>query len=526
MNVRELLWKDRRRQILTIALACAIVAGFVALVVFEHATSQWSKDRIVELIAKRFQSEVEIEDLQVSLLPVPGAEARKVKLLHKGRRDVPPLVQIERLELSTPLWNLLRYPIHISSVEVEGLLIQIPPREKDRDSDDGDERDTADDEESTPTLAVVDEIVADGTELRILPKESFKEPQVYEMERLRLWRVTNNEAMRFETLMTNAKPPGVINSKGNFGPWRAGEPGDTPVNGDYDFKDADLGVFSGISGILASTGSYEGRLGRLNVEGECDVPDFTVEASGHPVHLKTKYKAVVDGTSGDTLLQPVEASFLDTHFTAKGGVVQKRGIKGKTVELEVDIPEARIEDLLRLAVKTKPMPLNGDAKVKTHFELPPGEDKIHRRLKLKGTFEIGSAKFPDWSIQEKVEGLSNRAGGEPEKAPTGDVVSNLSGDFLMGNGTVTLNGLVFAVPSAKVAMDGDYGVDDESLDFRGTLTMDAKISEATTGFKSFLAKIVDPFFSKDHAGSVIPIKVSGSRSDPKFGLALGGGKRK
>jgi hypothetical protein len=145
---------------------------------------------------------------------------------------------------------------------------------------------------------------------------------------------------------------------------------------------------------------------------------------------------------------------------------------------------------------------------------------------LKGTFEIGSAKFPDWSIQEKVEGLSNRAGGEPEKAPTGDVVSNLSGDFLMGNGTVTLNGLVFAVPSAKVAMDGDYGVDDESLDFRGTLTMDAKISEATTGFKSFLAKIVDPFFSKDHAGSVIPIKVSGSRSDPKFGLALGGGKRK
>jgi hypothetical protein len=31
---------------------------------------------------------------------------------------------------------------------------------------------------------------------------------------------------------------------------------------------------------------------------------------------------------------------------------------------------------------------------------------------------------------------------------------------------------------------------------------------------------VDPFFKKDGAGAVIPVKVSGTRSAPKFGLDL------
>jgi hypothetical protein len=40
-----------------------------------------------------------------------------------------------------------------------------------------------------------------------------------------------------------------------------------------------------------------------------------------------------------------------------------------------------------------------------------------------------------------------------------------------------------------------------------------------TGFKSVLLKVVDPFFrQKDGTGSVIPIKISGSRSAPQFGL--------
>ncbi|WP_433966158.1 hypothetical protein [Tunturiibacter gelidiferens] len=36
-----------------------------------------------------------------------------------------------------------------------------------------------------------------------------------------------------------------------------------------------------------------------------------------------------------------------------------------------------------------------------------------------------------------------------------------------------------------------------------------------------MLKPVDPFFKKDGAGAVIPVKVSGTKSAPKFGLDLG-----
>jgi hypothetical protein len=40
----------------------------------------------------------------------------------------------------------------------------------------------------------------------------------------------------------------------------------------------------------------------------------------------------------------------------------------------------------------------------------------------------------------------------------------------------------------------------------------------TTGVKSKLLKLVDPFFAKDGAGAVIPIRITGTKSSPKFGL--------
>ena len=62
------------------------------------------------------------------------------------------------------------------------------------------------------------------------------------------------------------------------------------------------------------------------------------------------------------------------------------------------------------------------------------------------------------------------------------------------------------------------------MDLEGHLLMDAKISELTTGAKSFFLKIVDPFF-RDKGRTSIPIQMSGTVKEPKFGLAVGGAKR-
>ena len=42
-----------------------------------------------------------------------------------------------------------------------------------------------------------------------------------------------------------------------------------------------------------------------------------------------------------------------------------------------------------------------------------------------------------------------------------------------------------------------------------------------TGWKSILLKPVDPFFSKNGAGTEIPVKVTGTKSEPHFGSDFG-----
>jgi hypothetical protein len=45
------------------------------------------------------------------------------------------------------------------------------------------------------------------------------------------------------------------------------------------------------------------------------------------------------------------------------------------------------------------------------------------------------------------------------------------------------------------------------------------LSQVTTGLKSFLLKPFDPFFRKNGM-TVLPIKVTGTREQPSFGLAF------
>ena len=62
----------------------------------------------------------------------------------------------------------------------------------------------------------------------------------------------------------------------------------------------------------------------------------------------------------------------------------------------------------------------------------------------------------------------------------------------------------------------------ETLQFDGTVRMKATISEAAGGgVKSVLLKAIDPLFKRGNAGAVIPIKIHGSRNDPKIGLDFG-----
>ena len=202
-----------------------------------------------------------------------------------------------------------------------------------------------------PSPLIVDEVISENAELRIIRRTPGKEPRVFVIHHLDMNGVGSNDPWAFEATLRNPTPPGDIITRGTFGPWAAGEPSRTPLRGEYNFAQADLGVFKGISGMLASEGKFAGVLERIDVDGRATIPDFTVKTGGHPVKLETTFHATVDGTNGNTWLIPCDATFGKTTVDAKGGVFETQSARGRTVSLDVTMNAARIEDVLLLAIK-------------------------------------------------------------------------------------------------------------------------------------------------------------------------------
>jgi hypothetical protein len=330
--------------------------------------------------------------------------------------------------------------------------------------------------------------------------------------------------MPFQSVLTNAVPPGEIVTEGSFGPWHRDDPGHTPVEGRFRFEDADLSVFKGISGILSASGTYGGSLDKIDVHGDTDIPDFTVAVGGHPVPLRASYHAIVDGTNGDTRLERVHASFLNSSLTAAGGVLEVEGVKGREVVLDVIMDKARLEDVMRLAVDAPRPPMSGGLQLTTKFLLPPGEADVVDRLQLDGRFAITGGRFADPDVQRQINDMSRRARGDLDdaenrpRAPA--VASDFHGRFVLANGVLRFPALVFDIPGAAVRLSGRYILRTGAIAFRGTLHMDARMSQTVTGWKSLLLKMADPFFRRG-GETVVPIRIGGTRNAPSFGLDVG-----
>ena len=475
-----------------------------------------AREEVVRFLHDKYQSEVTLKDLRISLFPSVRVTGDGLVMYYHGRTDLPPFVSVKSFHADARIGSLLQSTKHVGTLQLEGLEINIPPKSERRPAA---TRRPANDGAKIIDV-VVDRIVADGTTLLILPNQTGKDPLRWDIGKLTLQSVGVARPMQFVATLKNAKPPGDIESSGSFGPYSADDPGATPVLGRYTFQNADLSVFKGISGILSSTGEYVGTLKKIEVDGKTDTPNFAIRVAGNAIHLKTKFHSIVDGTNGNTLLEPVTAEFLRSSVIAKGGATGTKGLKGKTVTLDVVVNQAQLQDILKLAVKSSKNPMTGIISFTTKLTIPAGDADIADKLRLDGQFGISAAKFTSRDVQNKVDKLSGRARGDTDDSDAENVVSNLRGRYILDNGKVTFTQLSFTVPGARIQLSGWYGLRSGEIDFHGTARMDAKVSQMTTGLKSFLLKAADPFFKKQGAGAVIPLKISGTRDNPSFGLEL------
>ena len=117
----------RRRvyQTLMVAAVLLLIAGAVALSYFSR--SPFLRDRVVDALNNRFRSQVQAESLQVAVFPRPEVSGTGLQLRHDGRTDVPPLISIRSYAGSAGVAGLFAAPLHLHSVDLEGLEIHIPP---------------------------------------------------------------------------------------------------------------------------------------------------------------------------------------------------------------------------------------------------------------------------------------------------------------------------------------------------------------------------------------------------------------
>jgi hypothetical protein len=527
----------RKKWLISGSVVFAIAAGglFIAASILARRVEPYIREQAIQYLRDRFDSDVELARLQVHVPPdlpllllfhggrgtLAQVDGTDLSLRLHGRGDVPPIFALKHFSFEVDLGALLDTPKTVNSVTLDGLEIQIPPKGDSPSIGSQEVPKEAPEARSESSGVVIEEVLIRNAVLTILPKDKAKVPLRFDIHDVLLESAGKDVAMKYTAVLTNPKPPGEIHATGVFGPWTADEPGDTPLGGDYRFDHADLGIFKGIAGILRSTGKFEGTLSSITARGEATVPDFRLKRAGNPIPLSTTFEVLVDGTKGNTELKPVVATLGSTHFTTTGFVVKHDGDTRKTITLEALMPAGNLRDVLMLAMKGPPM-MEGTLKLNTKIGIPPLDEKVKEKLLLDGTFEITNGKFLRSKIQEKINALSHRGQGKTPDEQMDQAVNRMSGEFKLADESVTFRTLAFAIPGAAVNIGGSYDMGEDTLDFHGSLMLDAKLSQTQTGWKRWVLKPLDPFFSKRGAGTFLHIKILGSAKDPQFGLDRGG----
>lgn len=478
------------------------------------------------------QARVSFGSFHQSYFPHPGCVAEQVVI----ERDASsPRLTVRRVELVGSYIGLLAH--YVPKVIAQGAVLNVPAgglKQLFADRTPG----------QRPTGTKIGELAADDAKIVVQTSEP-KTPLAFQFHKLRLESVSRDAAVRFNAFVGLPDPQGDLTLQGSIGPFRRGNAGDTPLSGSYALTKLKLSDVSGIGGVLSSEGKFHGHLRSIDVQGTTDTPDFQVDEAEHRVDLKTQFHAVVNGTTGDLQLQPVDATFGKTHVVASGSIDQAaRAQQPEGLSLDLACPSGTVQDLLLLFIHEDKSPMVGAIKFRAHALLPPGEQGFLDKLRLEGDFGIAGAKYTDPHTQKEVNIMSARARGRADKieddqdrdrkngTQTVDedlerVVSDLKGHVLLQKGIARFTNVSFDVPGASALVNGTYNLRSKAVDLRGIVRMQAKLPNTTTGAKSFLMRIIEPFtkHSRKTGGSVVSFHMTGTYGHPSFAVQpMKGGK--
>lgn len=486
-----------------ILVAAILIGAAICLAVFWNRFWPFTEKAIVDDLAEASDSTVTVRSARRTYFPFPGCVVEGIEFKHGP--DKWTLITIDRLTIQGSYSGILSK--RVPRIRAEGGHVFVPPLGSNVTF------------KTQHSNLVVEEIVADGAVIEFASRNPHQKPLRFEVHQAVLRDVEWGSPINYDLKFHNPEPPGEIATRGKFGVWTTGTPGETPISGEYSFEHADLGVYGGVAGLLSSKGQYGGVLKHIDISGTTDVPDFEVSTGQHKVNLATQYTAYVDAIHGDTFLKQVDSHFGRTDLAVEGSIAGVKGRKSKTALLDLTSRRGRIEDILRLFVSEPRPPMSGPITLKAKVEIPPGDERFLQKIKLDGAFGIDDGTFAKAETQKNVNQLSAGARGDKmEDAET--VLTNLKGQVVLTEGIAKFSNLSFNIPGAAANMHGTFNLLNQKIDLHGLMKVDTKISKTTTGMKSFFLKVMDPLFKKKKKGEIVPVHISGTYQHPQFGLDL------
>jgi hypothetical protein len=479
---------------------------FVVLLVsyaFAPALKRAVQARAVATLESEFASNVQLQSFDVTFWPRLHVTVRGVLIGNDAAR---PLIEVTTANAESDL--LL--PWRIKTLVVEGLFLHIPTAGISKTH-------TSHKQAWTVT---VDDVVSEHTRVELLPSNTQQTPLHFELAHLRMKNFDPSRAAGFSATIVSSDPRAEINANGRLGPWNADDPSASPLQGTYQMPRCDLASLPGLKGVLSSLGRFQGSLRRIEIAGDANTPAFSLNSSGRPVPFHASFQASLDASNASASIKGMNGAFQRSSFTANGGVQNIQDDRMRDIVLNLSMQRGRFEDLLPLIVNSPTSPLSGALDARTRLEILPGEQGILNRIRLDADFTASDARFSSLDLRERLRAASRKAQGQPNNDSAGSSISSMQGHVELNDGTAVFSNLAFNLEGASAHLAGSYQLASEKLDLHGEVWMDAKLSQTATGVKALLLRVMNPFFRSKRGGSQVPIWISGTRSDPKFGVNL------
>jgi hypothetical protein len=514
--------QNRRRSILIaviVLLGLLLIGGVIA-------NREWpfTRDAVIQALQQQSGGNVQVQSFHQTYLPEPGCVAEGVTF-RQADKAVRPFLTIQKLTITTNYPGLLIH--YISTVRAEGLHVTIETQPQS-----GEESSSTSFNVGTLSPGLkIGEIIADNAAVEFAANAERKQALIFRTPKLTLRDLAEGKPMAFQATVQIPEPPAEVDVAGNFGAWQSGHGGESILSGSYNLKSLDLGTFEGTGGILTSKGKFDGVLQHVKVNGTVDTPKFTLTTSGHEVHLVASYSATVNGLNGDVNLDSAQVKYGHTTINVSGSVTGKEGQPGKTAIFDLSSSKAQVQDLLWMFISENKPPMTGPIIFRAKATLPPGPRPFLNKLVLVGDFGISDAQYPHPDTQRNVDVLSARARGQADKVADTDqklgndsydpgrVLSNLKGHVVTTNAVANLSNLTFDVPGASAKVSGTFKLKTQEVSLQGYMHLDSELSKTTTGVKSVLLKVMQPFMKKGKRNeSVIAIKIGGTYQNPTYSV--------